>query len=351
MNVRCVFYLLLLGLSCHFCQPFDCRGQDSERSQSSNEKRTEHSITPTSMGFTPRTVSGDDGDVHYYVSTAGRPLNEEVTRPLVLYLDGSGPSPIFSGTRRRLGSTLMFMPNDFPDYHYVVISKPGVRFHESERRIKSPEYDRTLSLPWRVNAANAVINDLVTEEFVDSSCVLVLGHSEGADVAPWVAAGNGDVTHVAGLAPGGVSQMFDFILFVRKQVESGKLTKAEGDERIRDIKNKYRDIFANPAATDKSWQGETYLRWSTFFRPAMEAWCQIEVPVYLGSCRDDKNTPVECGEAIELEFIRRGKENLTSRVWPTDHSFGEWSDDNESGPVDRRMDVLGEILEWVKRTK
>lgn len=314
------------------------------------EPKNEPALTPERMGFTSRSLETDEGIVRYHLSSGGLPLKQKVARPLVVFLDGSGPSPIFWGKGNRLGSSLMFGPEDFPEYHYVVISKPGVEFHEAQRRIKSQEYDRLMSLPWRVNAANAVINQLVTEPFVATSQVLVIGHSEGADVAPWVAAENNHVTHVAGLAPGGVSQMFDFVLFVRKKVEAGALTKEEGAKQIREIKKAYREIFADPTATDKKWQGETYLRWSTFFRPAMEAWCRIKVPVYLGYCRDDQNTPVECGEAIELEFIRLNKQNLTAKLWLTDHHFQEPPENQNSKPVDQRLEVLSEILEWANNT-
>lgn len=352
MTTKFLSFLFFTAIvpTCLFCLTAVSYGQDLNGKTKGRESDDGSSlITPESMGFTPFTLETDDGVVRYYLSSGGGLLNEKVVRPLVMFLDGSGPSPVFWGKGNRLGSSLMFGPEEFPDFHYVVISKPGVEFHETERRIESKEYDRTMSLPWRVKAANAVINKLATEKYVDSSLVLVIGHSEGADVAPWVAAGNQHVTHVAGLAPGGVSQMFDFVLFVRKKVEAGELTKGEGDVQIREIKKAYRDIFAEPKNTDKKWEGETYLRWSTFFRPAMEAWCQIEVPVYLGYCRDDKNTPVECGEAIELEFIRLGKKNLTSKQWPTNHHFQEVPGGEGAEAVDRRLEVLGEVVSWARR--
>ncbi len=317
----------------------------------SDSKSAEPAITPESMGFTPRKLETDAGSIHYYLSSGGRTLDANVVKPLVVYLDGSGPSPFFWGKGNRIGSSLMFSPDDFPDFHYVVLGKPGVQLHEIERRIESKEYDRTMSLDWRVDSTNAVINELMTEEFIDSSLVLVVGHSEGADVAPWVAAGNEHVTHVAGLAPGGISQMLDFVLFARKQVEAGIISKEEGDKQVREYKDAYRSIFADPLNTEKKWQGETYLRWSSFFRPAMEAWCQVKVPVYLGYCRDDKNTPVECGEAIELEFIRLGKKNLTSKLWLTDHYFQVVPQDEQADFEDRRLDVLREIREWATKDR
>ena len=341
-------FLLLIAFVLCWLSPISSVAQESKSKQGNDHEAT---FTPEEMGFTPRTLKTEQGEIRYYLSSGGRALDDTVSKPLVLYLDGSGASPLFSGTKERMGSTLMFMPDEFPEYHYAVISKPGIQFHEKSFQVESDEYERTMCLPWRVDAANAVINQLVTEKFIDASHVLVVGHSEGADVAPWVAAENKHVTHVAGLAPCGVSQMLDFVLFIRKRVAAGELTKEEGEQQIVDLKAQYRDIFANPKATDKKWQGHSYLRWSTFFRPAMEAWCKIEKPVYLGYCRDDQSTPVECGEAIELEFIRLNKQNLTAKLWLTNHSFRTVPPDEKGSPIDQRAQVVTEVVEWAKRTR
>ena len=306
-------------------------------------------ITPESMGFSPFELETESDTIRFYVSTGGKALDKDSVRPLVIYLEGSGPTPVFWKKDGQIGSSLMFEPGDFPGCHYAVISKPGIGFFETERRVNSKTYDQKLSLTWRVNAARAVVERLTSESFVDKTRVIVIGHSEGADVAPWVALDNKHVTHVVGLAPGGVSQMFDFVLFARKQVDAGELEPDQVDQEIAKYKNAYRKIFTDPSSTDKKWQGETYLRWSSFFRPAMDAWRDIEIPVYLGMCRDDKNTPVECGEAIELEYIRLGKNNLTAQTWPTDHYFVETQDDDT--PVDRRLDVLKEVIEWAIASK
>ena len=331
VNIGILIWMLFSGV--------DCIGQSS----------VSDPINPERMGFLAKTIENAHGEVHYYLSTEGKPLDKTKKLPVVLFLEGSGPTPLFWGEKNRIGSSLMFDARDFPGFHFVVIGKPGVRFHETEQRITSDVYDKTLSLRWRVDAANVVVNKLAADEFVDAKMILVVGHSEGADVAPWIALENKHVTHVAGLAPGGVSQMFDFILFVRKKVAAGELSQAEGDQRIQEMKTVFEDIFSDPKSTTKKWQGESYLRWSTFFRPGNEAWCKLEMPVYLGICRDDKNTPSESGEAIQLEYTRLGKKNLTSKVWPCDHYFVAPSADNQAAPVDRRKDALQAILKWAKQ--
>ncbi len=305
-------------------------------------------ITPQMMGFQPRVTDGDEETIRYYVSTGGRPLDEGAEpRPLVLYLEGSGPSPLVWRENGRVGSAILFDARDFPDWHFAVISRPGIEFFESSQRVVSEEYREKMCLRWRVEAAKAVLRDLVNDGLVDSRKVLVLGHSEGSDVAPWVALESPFVTHVAALAPGGLSLMFDFIALTRKEIEAGELDREEGEQQIHDMKDSFREIFSDPESTTKLWAQEPYLRWSSFFRPGLDAWRQLNKPIYLGVCRDDRNTAPESGEVIELELIRLQKKRFRSTIWPCDHYFLE---DTEQGLVEWRLDVLKDLLEWIDKT-
>ena len=301
-------------------------------------------ITPERVGFSHRNVGVGEDSVQYYVSSGGVPLQGDQRRPLVLYLDGSGPSPLYYRGQGGIGSSLMFDAADFKGYHLAVISKPGIPFFSETKRVASVEYDQRQSLRWRVEAAKAVIEDLVAEGIVDKTRVLVLGHSEGSDVAPWVGLESPHVTHVAALAPGGLSLMFDYIALTRRKIASGDMSQAEGERLIQSFKEDFRTIYSDSQSTERRWSGEVFKRWSTFFRPAMDAWRQLDKPVYLGICRDDQNTAVESGEAIELEFIRLGKLNYKSRIWPCDHYMIDAS--KADATADLRLEVLGEVLEW-----
>ena len=82
---------------------------------------------------------------------------------------------------------------------------PVSNFFESTKEVKSEKYDQTMSLRWRVDAAKAVLDQMVKDGNADSRQVIALGHSEGADVVPWVALESPHVTHAVALAPGGMS--------------------------------------------------------------------------------------------------------------------------------------------------
>lgn len=320
----------------------------SEGQEDSQSKSVQ--LTPSQFGFAPFSIESGVGTVNFFVSTAGRPLATEEKRPLFLYLQGSGPSAIFYGDLNRLGSSVIYDARELPDHHFVVISKPGLDFHEVEKEVASDEYDEKLSLPYRVAAARAVLDYCAKQSWCDPTQIVVVGHSEGADVAPWLGlddeAGNpSPATHVAVLAPGGVSQMFDFALMFRKEAMRGEITNEEADQKISELYEAFTEIFADPTSTEKTWGGATYLKWSTFFRPAMEAYRVLERPLFIAAGRNDTNTPVECAEAIRLEMIRLGKKNVTYKLWPTDHYFIEVT---ENDAIDRRLDVLADLLAWLR---
>jgi pimeloyl-ACP methyl ester carboxylesterase len=319
--------------------------------QSATGQENKSDVESESLGYSAFELildgEPDAEPIEYFVSSGGRVLDTTTKRPIVVYLQGSGSTPLFYGEPTRLSSSLMFGPDDFPNHHYVVIGKPGVPFYSKDKDYQSDEYDRRLSLPHRVAATNQVLAQVLKQAWARSDQVVVVGHSEGADVAPRVAAGNPSVTHLAVFAPGALSQMFEFVIQQRKQIAGGKITPAEGDAAIEQLYQDYAKILANPNATDESWNGHTYLRWSTFFEPASESYAGVDVPVFAAVCREDANTPLESGEAIRLEFLRLGKPNLTYKVWPTDHYFLEYVSDTET--IDRRMDAFQEFMGWLKK--
>lgn len=327
-----------------FCAVLSAIASQNAQAQADVDKE----ITPESMGFTSQTLEKNGETIRYYVSTEGNAFDKGRKLPLVVYLDGSGPSPlVWRDEKGRVGNSMMFDAQDFNGYHFAVISKPGIQFFENTMRIRSEEYDKKMCLRWRIDAASSVVNDLVKNGSIETETVLILGHSEGSDVAPWVALENQNVTHVAALAPGGLSLMFDFIALTRKQMTTGELDREEGEQLIRDIKSGFRKVFSDPDSTTEKWSGEAHLRWSTFFRPSLDAWKDVRKPAYIGVCLNDNNTAVDSGELIELEFIRLQKSNLKATYWHCDHYFIDGNSDKDK-PVDRRLEVLKDLLLWAE---
>ncbi|MEM8709554.1 MAG: hypothetical protein AAGG01_01265 [Planctomycetota bacterium] len=296
------------------------------------------------MGFHAGTVTAAEGEIDFFVSTEGAGLDRAQRLPLVVFLQGSGPHPIYFGDRDRPGRSTLLQPADFPGHHYVVLSKPGLTFHAKERTVASDEYQRRTSLEHRVQAVVAVIEHLVEEPWVDPARVVLVGHSEGADVAPWAAAACGSITHVAVLAPGALSQMVELAILERAKEAAGEQSAEETSARLESQRDAFRMIFQDPKNWRRSWRGHSFLRWSSFCVPAVEAYLQLDIPILAIAGRHDRSTPVESGEALQLGFIRAGKDNLTFEVWPMDHYLTATDGGKRR---DCRPDALRRIFRWL----
>ncbi|HEY0797383.1 MAG TPA: alpha/beta hydrolase [Acidisarcina sp.] len=249
-------------------------------------------------------------------------------------------------------SLLMVQPAWVRDrYHFVVVLKRGVPFYGPQDYIPNEEYYNWSSLSNLTEDVNAVIAELSTKTWVDSSRIVVIGHSAGADVAAKVAATNSKVTHVVCLGAGGASQIYDSIVGIRKKVLTGDLTTSQGEDLIQKEYATFREIFADPDSTSKKWQGETYKEWHSFLAESTtENLLKAHVPVFVAVGTKDRQVPIESADISAVEFLRRGKSNLTFVDLPdAGHSMMAWqTEPNGKGRlIDFQERIVREALRWV----
>lgn len=299
---------------------------------------------------------------HYKVIEKKDTINYHIYAPgginskenLLVFIHGSNSKPFYEffekdGKKYR-GSTVPFDLSSIPEnYAFVIVSKKGIDFcYDKEVEFEPPkEYYQNLSLSFRANQYDKVINHISNKHGTKLKKIVVIGHSEGSDVVAKLGTINKKITHIGFWSGSGNSQLYDFPLFIRKEVLQEKLTEEEGIEEINSLFEKYSDIMNNPNATDKSWYGHPYKRWANFSEPPIENLLKIDIPLYVAMGAKDNSVPVESTYLIPVEFIRKGKKNLTFKVYPKlDHSFNEKS---KEGKVIRRWnEVFTEFMSWVR---
>lgn len=313
-------------------------------------------VTPERLGFRADTIRDEKwGVIHYYVSAD----SIGAAKPVLLYLDGSGPYPLFQYTERGIGSSVVF---DFmalsADYHIVLISKPGVPFIDSVKMDSGrpyyappPAYRQRLSLDWRVQSARLVLDRVVRDYVVDTSKIAVLGISEGFQVGAKLASSEDRITHAILMAGNGLNQFFDFILHNRTDAQCEVISVEEAQMNIDSLLESFSAIYADPLATDKEWYGHTYLRWSSFTQNnPTENILSLDIPVYIAAASRDRNTSVLGTDYLYLESLKSGKKNLIYKVYPYDHSFNEWTRDAEgrvTGVKGHMQEVIKEAMDWL----
>jgi pimeloyl-ACP methyl ester carboxylesterase len=253
-------------------------------------------------------------------------------KPLIIYLDGSGNFPIYYKTKsgRYNTSIAMDIKRYANDYYIAIISKPGTPFKDTLRysdsgRAYYPEndlYKELYSLDWRTETASEAINYLTKTLPIDKNKVIVIGYSEGAQVAPGVAVINKKVTHVICFVGNALNQLYDFILEARLKAERKQITTEDSQRIVDSLYMEYEKIYQNPKATNQFWYGATYLKWSSFSKTTpLENMLKLDIPIlYIAGGKDNNQTILDMDYA-KLEFLRNGKINMTYKVFPNDNHF------------------------------
>jgi len=281
-------------------------------------------------------------------------------KPLIVYLDGSGNFPIYYKTKSGLYSTSI--PFDVrrysKDYIIVLISKPATPFSDSltysaSGRRYYPEselFHNLYSFDWRRDAASEAIDYLTKKLPIDQSRIIVMGYSEGSQVAPAVAVKNKKVTHVVCFVGNALNQLYDFIIETRLSVNANKITSAEGQSIIDSLYFEYAKIYQDPLSTSKYWYGSSYLKWSSFSKNTpLDNMLKLNIPIlYVAGGKDNNQTIIDMDYA-KLEFIRRRKNNLTYRVYPNCNHFfqEEIVDGGQTKKIERIDEVHQLAIDWV----
>ena len=300
---------------------------------------------------------------HYSVITENDTINYHTyakqnidsINTIFLYIQGSSAQSLYQIKKDKgsiiIGTTVPFDFATIPDnYLFVVISRKGFPFStEMDEVFPVPKsYFENQTLEYRANQADLVINDLHRKYSEQIDKIIVLGHSEGSDVVAKLGTLNKKVTHFGYWSGGGNTQFIDFVTFIRKDVDKGKLTEEQAEMKIDSLFKDLKDIMSNPNATDKFWQGNdnSYKRWSHFSEPPVENLLQINKPLFVAIGTKDQAVTLESAYLIPVEFIRHKKDNLTFKTYPDlDHGFEKELENGEF--EDHWNDVFKDFLNWV----
>ena len=298
------------------------------------------------------------GNVNFYVTK--NKIDEE--KPLLVLLDGSGNTPLYSLIKKSDGSaqifgSVSFRYNSLSDkFHVVLISKPAIPFLDSlsvdsykeflEKYKPSKEYNEKISLEWRVSSASKTIDFLTKELSIKDNQVITIGYSEGGQVVPKLALKNDKVTKIVNIVGGGLNQFNDFITAERLKAQKGLISANQAQIKIDSLYLKFEDIYQNPLSTDKFWLGHTYKRWASFCKDIpLEDMVKLKIPILLISAGNDENSPITGIDYVKLEFIRQNMNNLTYKVYPNcDHWFNDQSLD-----TNLLKEMMDYVIQWSEK--
>lgn len=274
--------------------------------------------------------------ITYYVATpraASEPL------PLAVFVQGSGCDSQFmmrAGAIAGGYQNLLFQAAH-NRARVLVVEKPGVGFLDESKKPGtaegcSEEFLREHTLPRWAEAVSAAVDAARALPRSDPRRVLIVGHSEGGIVAARVAAENHHVTHVASLAGGGPSQLFDFVTLA--------------GARAVEVYLSFADVQSDPESITKFWKGHPYRRWSSFLASStLEGLARTDARIFLAHGSEDTAVPIVSFDVARAELTARGKSVTAERVDGAGHDFRKTG---ESGPGEMRA-LFERVCDWFSK--
>jgi dienelactone hydrolase len=298
-------------------------------------------LRPSDKGFEAYEIQSENDTINFYVYKA----KNAAVKHLFIHVDGSYPAPLWIETEPCCATLDPFTYDLIPgDYAYVVISKHGFPFSAKEDFEVPKDFWDKNTLDFRVQRVDKVIK-YIQERIFTPEEIVVVGTSQGTDVTAKLATINKDITKIGFWAGGGLPQLMEFIMFVRKEAIAGNISEVEATRRIDSLFIQFDKMFENPSPK-KMWDGNSYLSYVSFSEPPVESLLKLDIPIYVAIGTKDENVAVENSYIIPVEFIRHRKKNLTFRQYPNyDHSFIEKLPGGEE--VDRFDEVTKDFIQWV----
>ena len=243
-------------------------------------------------------------------------------RPLAVWMQGSGYHSLFPEHDGRLRSGFLNLIAETlgPDVQVLAVEKRGVTLGVSGTggALDAPvEYHEFATLKDRAADVVAVLDSLQRQNLLPER-VLAIGHSEGADVAAKVAADHPRVSHLAFLSGGGASQLFDFMVLIRKS----EATARDKETEIEELWKSWHEIQADPWSISKMFHGHAYRRWASFMAEApIDNLKKTRAKILIVHGSADTSVPIESADLAAVDLSRAGRAFEYLRLPQADHSL------------------------------
>lgn len=288
--------------------------------------------------------------VLFYLS---KPPAGAAALPLALAVQGSGSQSVFvevdTPNGKRIGSggpesALLRVARD--KLRVLVVEKPGVEFlvqpsQPGAAEEGSPEFRREHTLPRWVEALHAAVEAAVQLPGVAAGSVLAVGHSEGGHVVCNLAARNPRIGHVASLAGGGPTQLYDLLALAR----DGRFgpPDLDGEGRVAWLRREWDKVLAAPDADDLFFAGHPHRRWTSFVRaPAIPSLLASKAAVFLAQGTADQAVAVSAVDMLYAELLAHGRAVVYERLEGADHGLCRSDDRERKGWLDTHR----KLVDW-----
>jgi len=337
-----IFFLLLISLISH-----GLTAQKIKLKQANDKIRNGLVPTAEDAGFKSYRIVTKTDTINFYT------YQKPGTTPNSIYMElpGTNAQAIYTWHKDTdstywFNSLTRFDFSFIPDnFLFVIVAKPGFEFFGDPEKLPAV-YWRKTSLHDRVMRADAALRYIQKHVLKKPGRTVVFGYSEGFYVAAKLATVNKSITHLGIGGGGGYIDFYDFVLDNLKSYTEGDLPGDSVIYKSERIINSLQEIMADPQSTRMT-GGYTVKRWASFAEPPLESLVKVNIPIYQVHGIDDESTPVESAYLVPVEFARLRKNNLTFKLYPTDHSLREYRSDGTE--VNHWDEMMRDFFTWVMR--
>ena len=288
--------------------------------------------------------------------------NIDKKKPLLLFLGGSGLEPTFkfnSSDKQVYYTGFSGFAKYQENYHIVFINKAGIPLYDtvksSNERYKASEFAKeNNTMDWRAESASKAIDYLLKVIKIDTSNIIVVGHSQGGQVAPKVAILNKKVKKIVMMASNSLDHIYDRILLARQQALNNQMTYEDAQYVVDSLLKVQKEIYNSPNDTKNQFWGQPFNKWYSYSKETpLENMLKLNIPILLiASGRDIEGSYIANTDYAALEFIRKRKNNLTYKVYPNyDHIYGETTRKygDEIGLGFKSNKVIEDVFKWIEK--
>ncbi|MCC6969587.1 MAG: prolyl oligopeptidase family serine peptidase [Phycisphaerales bacterium] len=272
--------------------------------------------------------------------------------PIAVFIQGSGGGSLFGELpdgRRYGGIQNILLTLADGRFRVLCVEKPGVAFLSQATPPGSAEgctdeFKREHTPERWAAAIVAATRAARALPGIDTSTLLVSGHSEGGDMAAHVGAAMPEATHVAILSAGGPTQLFDMAQLARREQSPGE-SDADREARVESAYEAWARIMQNPDSIEKSEWGHPNRRWSTFMKAGpVQSALACNAKMFLAYGTLDTSVPVESCDVLRAQLTAAGKDVTTDRRIGEDHGYSKEGQDPRAGFTI----VFTKMIEWWK---
>jgi predicted esterase len=264
--------------------------------------------------------AGKSDSIIFYLSEFTSPQQ----LPLIVYVQGSGNGSLFAknetGQILPKAGHITWANLAMTKARILIVEKPGVHYLQQDENNET--FDAQFSLNSWAKRIEEVIYSVLKTEKIDSTQILVAGHSEGGIIAAKVVNDLGSlVSHTVILAGEGPSQLYSLYKFAEKGVFFGA-ENSTSKQRIDSLKKTWQQILSEPASVKKKFWGFTYLRWSSFLKTSVvNELQQYKGKVLILQGEADENVHPESANILYTSLLAKGCKVELDMIEGADHSF------------------------------